>query len=135
MTAGEFLWRDANTVYCHGAKDARQCPRAKGGLSAAAGACPPDGRGSKADSVRAVRCGKAVVESLTSLENDVGVAASLPAADSAFVKGEGFHDILFRTAGVEGDSPIFDDHGFAAVPAKIGTVPRTAPPAITSGDP
>jgi hypothetical protein len=24
----------------------------------------------------------------------------------------------------EGDSPIFADHGFAAVPAKIGTVPN-----------
>jgi H+-translocating NAD(P) transhydrogenase subunit alpha len=28
--------------------------------------------------------------------------------------------------GGEGDSPIFDDHGFAAVPAKIGTVPGAA---------
>ena len=26
--------------------------------------------------------------------------------------------------GVEGDSPIFADHRFAAVPAKIGTVPK-----------
>ncbi len=28
---------------------------------------------------------------------------------------------------VKGDSPIFADHGFAAVPAKIGTVPEPAP--------
>jgi hypothetical protein len=32
--------------------------------------------------------------------------------------------LVRQAAGVKGDSPIFVDHGFAAVPAKIGTVPR-----------
>ncbi len=49
-------------------------------------------------------------------------------ADPATTRG------LFESAGVarggqsEGDSPIFADHGFAAVPAKIGTVPEPAKP-------
>ena len=35
--------------------------------------------------------------------------------------------------GVEGNSPIFADHRFAAVPTKIGTVPKKKTDALATG--
>ena len=54
--------------------------------------------------------------------------AGLDRPDHAAIQRE------IEPAGVKGDSPILVDHGFAAVPAKIGTVPVPEPEATTSRD-
>jgi hypothetical protein len=55
------------------------------------------------------------------------IAAPFRRSDEANVVLIGFGDHVNEptgsVAGVKGDSPIFVDHGFAAVPAKIGIVP------------